>query len=307
MSLHRLVDVRIGVPNVAQTRAYYQEFGLTSGPDAYLHTADGGPQLLVDSAPTRRVTALTFGVDDADDVARIARQLADLGFSASMEPSGLSAFDPGTGIVARVAVAPRVVSTGSMDSPANRPGNIGRRNRRAASVERSGPVRPRKLGHVVVGSVEQSTSERFFIHGLGLRVSDMIGDEAAFLRCSTDHHNLLISRAPMRFLHHTAWEVEDIDEIGRGATQMLEGHPERHAWGLGRHHIGSNLFWYLRDPAGNFSEYYADLDCIAENVTWTPEVFEGPRTLYNWGPPPPRDWVLPADVAAGMSETHSRA
>jgi hypothetical protein len=29
---------------------------------------------------------------------------------------------------------------------------------------------------------------------------------------------------------------------------MLEGHPERHVWGLGRHHIGSNFFWYLKDP-----------------------------------------------------------
>jgi hypothetical protein len=31
------------------------------------------------------------------------------------------------------------------------------------------------------------------------------------------------------------------------------GHPERHVWGLGRHYVGSNFFWYLRDPAGNFS------------------------------------------------------
>jgi hypothetical protein len=25
-----------------------------------------------------------------------------------------------------------------------------------------------------------------------------------------------------------------VDEVGHGATAMLEGHPERHTWGLGR-------------------------------------------------------------------------
>ena len=47
---------------------------------------------------------------------------------------------------------------------------------------------------------------------------------------------------------------------------MLEDHPERHVWGLGRHHIGSNFFWYLKDPAGNFSEYYSDIDCIVDDA-----------------------------------------
>jgi len=25
------------------------------------------------------------------------------------------------------------------------------------------------------------------------------------MRCSTDHHNLLVQQAPVAFLHHTAW------------------------------------------------------------------------------------------------------
>ena len=47
---------------------------------------------------------------------------------------------------------------------------------------------------------------------------------------------------------------------------MLAADPDRHVWGLGRHHIGSNFFWYLKDPAGNFTEYYADLDCIVDDA-----------------------------------------
>ena len=113
------------------------------------------------------------------------------------------------------------------------------------------------------------------------------------MRCSTDHHNVLVQRAPVDFLHHTAWQVDDIDDIGRGAMAMLEGHPERHVWGLGRHFIGSNFFWYLRDPAGTFSEYYSDLDCIIDDALWSPRVWEGDKALYSWGPPPPPSFVNP--------------
>jgi hypothetical protein len=66
----------------------------------------------------------------------------------------------------------------------------------------------------------------------------------------------LIQAAPVTFLHHTSWEVVDVEEVGRGAHAMLAEHPERHVWGIGRHWIGSNFFYYLHDPAGNMSEYY---------------------------------------------------
>ena len=112
------------------------------------------------------------------------------------------------------------------------------------------------------------------------------------MRCSTDHHNVLVLAAPVNFLHHTSWQVDDVDEVGRGAFAMLEGRPERHVWGLGRHYAGSNFFWYLKDPAGNFSEYYSDMDCIVDDQLWTPEDLEGARGLFAWGPPPPP--VLPA-------------
>jgi hypothetical protein len=121
------------------------------------------------------------------------------------------------------------------------------------------------------------------------------------MRCSTDHHNLVVQRAPVNFLHHSSWEVDDIDEIGRGAEAVLEGHPERHAWGIGRHWVGANFFYYLRDPAGNFSEYYSDMDEILDDQLWTPGVFE-PRNL--WGPPLPPSMIQPEDLAQLMAGLH---
>ena len=106
-----------------------------------------------------------------------------------------------------------------------------RPNGRAPAIERTNRVQPRRLGHVVVGSLDQEASQRFFTEGLGFKVSDRVPGLASFMRCSPDHHNLLVQQAPLNCLHHTAWEVDDIDEVGRGATAMLEGHPDRHVWG----------------------------------------------------------------------------
>ena len=99
--------------------------------------------------------------------------------------------------------------------------------------------------------------------------------------------------------------MDDVDEVGRGACAMLAGHPDRHVWGLGRHYGGSNFFWYLKDPAGNFSEYYSDMDCIVDDQLWTPEDLEGARGLYSWGPPPPPSFLHPEDLAAMMTGAHS--
>jgi catechol-2,3-dioxygenase len=148
---------------------------------------------------------------------------------------------------------------------------------------------------------------RFFTEGLGFKVSDHIGDKGAFMRCSNDHHNFLALQAPVNYLHHTSWQVEDIDDVGRGAFAMLEGNPERHVWGLGRHYAGSNFFWYLKDPAGNFSEYFSDMDCIPEDEIWKPEVLEGAQGLFSWGPPPPPSFLDPEDLAGLMTGAHSKA
>ena len=73
----------------------------------------------------------------------------------------------------------------------------------------------------------------------------------------------------------------------------------------GRHYAGSNFFWYLKDPAGNFSEYYSDMDCIVDDQLWTPEDLEGARGLFAWGPPPPPSFLHPEDLAAMMTGAHA--
>ena len=330
MALHRLTHIVMGVPNVEQTAAYYTEFGLIptdapaggagsagqasaagraaagsgSGGRRSFATVDGGEQLTIVFSDLRRLVRLGIGVDDADDVDRVAAGLGALDVPLERGEGTVTAADPGTRVTVRVEVAPRIAQEATPVPAYNAPGVTMRTDERAPGILREQPVRPRKLGHVVLGSTDREASQRFFTQGIGFKVSDEVSDIAAFMRCSTDHHNVLVQQAPVAFLHHTSWQVNDVDEVGRGASAMLAADPSRHTWGLGRHYIGSNFFWYLKDPAGNFSEYYSDLDCIVDDAVWKPGVWEGARSLWAWGPPPPPSFLAPEDLGALMTGAH---
>ncbi len=309
MALHRLTSVTMGVPNVDETAAYYADFGLQRGDgsaqETWFSTRDGGRQLRIVPAATRRLVDLHVGVDDADDLDRAAGNLQNLGIEVERGPGWISAVEKVTGARAYLEIAERLTQDTVAPTPYNGVGRTERPDVRAPGILRTDPVAPRKLGHAVMGSTDPQATEAFFTSGLGFKISDRIKGAGTFMRCSTDHHNVLVLGAPVSFLHHTSWQVDDVDDVGRGASAMLEDHPERHVWGLGRHYGGSNFFWYLKDPAGNFSEYYSDMDCIVDDQLWTPQDLEGARGLFSWGPPPPPSFIHPDDLAAMMTGAHT--
>lgn len=321
MPLHRLTSLTLGVPDVAAAAAYYGEFGLTPSSDDLVSiydevatvpgaehrfsTTDGGEQLHIVHSPRRRLVELGVGCHDRDDLARVSSSLQQLGLDPVTDGASLRVTDAGTAVTVVVSIAPELAQQPVTVPAHNRPGRADRVGARADAVERDQRVRPRKLGHVVIGSTDQQASQALFTDGLGFKLSDEVRGLAAFLRCSTDHHNVLVQQSPVPLLHHTSWQVDDVDEIGRGASAMLATDPGRHIWGLGRHHIGSNLFWYLKDPAGNFSEYYCDMDCIIDDQLWTPQDWSGMQALYSWGPPPPPSFIAPDDLTELMAGLHT--
>ena len=305
MGVHRLTTITVGVPDVATTARFYREFGLTETAPGVFNTTDGGEQLRLVTSPSRRLVELGIGADDPDDLARIAAAVTAFGATAAATDGGATvvAVEPVTGTRVVITVADRLDAKPAAVPVSNDYGRTSRVNERADVLTRLDGVAPRKLGHVVLGSPDQDATQRFFLDALGFKVSDSIPGIAAFLRCSTDHHNLLVQAAPVTYLHHTSWQVDDVDDIGRGAKALLDADPARHVWGLGRHHIGSNFFWYLRDPAGNFAEYYADLDVIVDDEVWQPGEFLDERALYAWGPPPPPSFISPDDLTELMATT----
>jgi catechol 2,3-dioxygenase-like lactoylglutathione lyase family enzyme len=146
-------------------------------------------------------------------------------------------------------------------------------------------VQPRKFGHPMLKSERPRETQRFLEDVLGFRLSDDVGDGTLlFLRCNADHHGIGITKGG-EGLHHYAWEVENIGQLGL-LGDVLEKNDGKFLWGPGRHGAGGNLFTYHLDPAGCVVEYYADLIKIYDEASYRPGRWEMSdyRFANLWGP-----------------------
>ena len=191
----------------------------------------------------------------------------------------------------------RSAPSAAKPSDVNAPGQVARVNRPAAAILASEKVRPSALSHVVVGSPDQPATLRFFTDTLGFQISDQLEGIIAFTRCSESHHNVAIQLAPCPLLHHVAFEVDTIDEVARAGSDLILADQSRQLWGLGRHAIGSNWFWYLREPNGHYVEYTADIDRITSQDLYEPKAWAGHEYLYSVGLPPPKAFMEPEDMS----------
>lgn len=310
MALHRLTSITLGVPDTGASATFFEQFGLTSIDLANdlaisslsttrLSTRDGGEQVELVEAPTRQLHRLGVGAEHADDLARIAARAER---SATTEivkssPDRLALCEPVTGLLVEVTVAD-AYAAGPSTHTFNRPGTEPERiNRPAESVLTDEPVRPSNLTHVVYSTPDQPATLAFFTDVIGFEISDQVPGIIAFTRCGNVHHNLAIQAGPVAYPHHIAFEVDDIDDVVRGGQHMVGIDPARHMWGVGRHAIGSNWYWYLREPGGTFVEYTADIDRISAQDLYRPKDWKGHEYLYSFGPPPPPEFLEPADLA----------
>jgi catechol 2,3-dioxygenase-like lactoylglutathione lyase family enzyme len=159
--------------------------------------------------------------------------------------------------------------------------------RRPAEIER--------LGHVVLGTTRFLTALDWYLDTFGLIVSDFLyldgqrerGPAMAFIRCDqgsvpTDHHTLALLLQPRTGYVHSAYQLTDLDEVAASGEYLRErGH--RHAWGIGRHIQGSQIFDYWRDADRLMFEHYADGDVFDSSAEpgWAPLSVSG---LAQWGP-----------------------
>jgi catechol 2,3-dioxygenase-like lactoylglutathione lyase family enzyme len=299
MGLHRLIGMRIGVPDPAGLAGFYGEMGLTDDGSAGFAGTDGGTQVVVEEYDFRRLLEVRIAADDEATVAATAHRLTERGLTPSADDTSLTVVDPATQVTFRVEVAERweqpAVAGAAVD---NRPGNTVRRNARAAGVFGT-PRPPRRLGHIVIGTPDLDGTRDFLVDGLGFKISDQADGIIAFLRCSTDHHNVALVGSPAPLLQHYSWECDDVDHVGHAATKLVRADETRHAWGFGRHFVGSNYYWYLRDPSGSFVELYSDMDVIDDDEAWertgrTEVGFE--HVANSWGPNIPAEFIAPADL-----------
>jgi catechol 2,3-dioxygenase-like lactoylglutathione lyase family enzyme len=300
MAVHSLDRFVFSVPDLGAAKAYYTAFGLDvreTGGRLDLHTY-GHPHRwgsVHASGKPKKLEYLAFGVY-ADDFEPLRRHLERKGATFTdphrlADTEGYWLRDP-DGIALQIVVAEK-------SSPSNEAeafGPLKAKTLRGTTVgpSRSGAhqVRPIRLTHALLFSSDVLRSVRFYTEMLGLRLSDHSGEGIAFLHGAhaSDHHMIAFAKSSGPGLHHTSWVVRGVDEIGLGMEQMrAAGFP--HGWGVGRHVIGSNYFFYSQDPWGSFAEYSYDIDFIGADADWPHADHPPDDSFYLWGPNPPADFI----------------
>jgi catechol 2,3-dioxygenase-like lactoylglutathione lyase family enzyme len=206
-------------------------------------------------------------------------------------PGGLWFLDP-EGSLVNVQVAEAAPWLKDETAPAiNRPGLTTRMTARGCPPFDMQP-RPRRMGHFIVFAKDVVAQSKFYCEVLGLRLSDTITDGyAAFMRTAgdSDHHTIAMLKSAAPGFHHASFEMPGIDEA-EVAAMRLKSKGFKHAWGPGRHGVGSNYFHYFRDPWNGMAEYFFDMDYIPEKAAWEPKDWTKKDGMFLWsadGMPPP--------------------
>lgn len=126
-----------------------------------------------------------------------------------------------------------------------------------------------RLGHLVLEVADFQQTSAWYTRHFGLIPSDVQvlpdGSPAVvFFRLDlgdtpADHHTLAMAQGFMPAYSHSAYELVDADAVGMGQRVMREK-KWQHAWGIGRHILGSQIFDYWQDPWGAKHEHYCDGD-----------------------------------------------
>lgn len=181
--------------------------------------------------------------------------------------------------------------------------NDGAKPKRVNAAQRP-PAKPSeiiKLGHIVIEVADYQTTCEWYTKTFGFIPSDVqvlpdgsplvtfmrldLGDQPA------DHHTLAIAQGFTPGYSHSAYEVVDADAVGMG-QRILREHRWKHAWGIGRHILGSQIFDYWQDPWGDKHEHYCDGDLYtaekAMGVEWA-----SPDAMAQWGIRMPASFTRP--------------
>lgn len=129
---------------------------------------------------------------------------------------------------------------------------------------------PGRLQHVVAATAQPAEMGEFYQSVVGMRLSDFVLDAddrlmASFLRSDAEHHSYAAFRGEAAKLDHFAMETDNWNDIRDWADHFARFETQIF-WGPGRHGIGNNLFFMVRDPDGNKVEISNELVVLSDDA-----------------------------------------
>lgn len=179
--------------------------------------------------------------------------------------------------------------------------NVRDKNRVKAPVRVSvAPASIARLGHFVLHVRDHDASMAWLEERFNFLPSDYFlppGEEGpvvgTFIRLDlgerlVDHHFMLLLQSDWVGVHHSAFEVTDVDAVMASHDYLLkEGYGLD--VGVGRHLLGSQIFDYWKDPFGFRIEHYTDGDTV--DASHLPGTFNGTASdTTQWGNRPPLEF-----------------
>jgi catechol 2,3-dioxygenase len=300
MAVKGALSFTLEVPDLEPGVKFYTDAGLeasVTGNVAHFR-CEGAPRpciSLIGGKARKRLHHISLR---ADELNKISERVAGAGGSimvpaTGIEPNSLWVRDPHGMLIHLVDIPPLSPPEPTSPFAINAPGHLVRRGISAMKPARTyQPVKPLRLGHVLVFTPDVMRSVSFMTEALGMGLADRAQDVIAFCcgKRESDHHVVAFAKSSGVGFHHGSFEVNSPDEVGRGGRALMEK-TARGEWGFGRHTIGSNFFHYIQDPWGSWFEYYSDMDYIEDYDFWQPTNYGMEDSLANWGPAVPDDFV----------------
>lgn len=296
-------------PDLRGAEVFLRDFGLAVASRTeralYLRGAAPSPYCYrVQRGPTSRFVGLGVAVETREELERLSRLEGATEIATADHPGGGACTvlrDP-SGFVVEVVHGRARGDASPTREPL--PLNLGSQRPRV-NVGQRPPVCPPeviRLGHVALEAADYQATAGFYTQHLGFIPSDVQvlpdGSPAvAFLRLDrgatpTDHHTLALVQGLMPKHNHCAFEVVDADAVGMG-QRVLRERRYRHAWGIGRHILGSQIFDYWEDRFGDRHEHYCDGDVFTADAPT--EVSAVSRAgMAQWGQAMPASFTRPS-------------
>ncbi|MFM0304232.1 VOC family protein [Paraburkholderia sediminicola] len=304
LGIHSIGEFRMTVPSLEDAKRFYLSFGLDVQQDTQggltLRTF-GSPHVWgrLREGPRKKFESLTLHCFE-DELEALRQRALYAGVTTIPAPTGED--DSGFWINNPDGVAlhirPGVKTTpdeADHASPALPVNGV-----RCAPYRRStGTIQPTRLSHIAFATTSVPAQIDFCERVLGLRLSDRTGDGVAFIHAphGGDHHLLAFAVSSGPALHHLSWDVPTVEEVGLGYMQMAAaGYAD--GWGVGRHVLGSNYFYYVQDPWGSFSEFSATMDYIPASADWVAQDHQPEDGFYLWGPDLPAAFFVNSEQGA---------